>query len=168
MQVLAAFGSVFVIDRLGRKVLLLISIIIVIICLVLLGIFFYMLARDPDSVANIGWLPLTSLSIYILAFEIGLGPVAWVMLGEIYSNELKLYASPISGAFNWLSAFLIAYFFQSLSNAIGIGETFWLFAVVSFFGMLFIIFVVPETKGKSLQEIQKMMSGRKAMEEVQL
>lgn len=158
MQVVAALASASVIDKLGRKILLLTSITIVIICLILLGIFFFMLDQDENSVSNIGWLPLASLSIYMMAFEIGLGPVAWAMLGEIYSNELKLYASPISGAVNWFLAFLITYFFQSLSNAIGIGQTFWMFAVVSFIGFIFIIFVVPETKNKSLQEIQKMLA----------
>ena len=165
MEVIAVIISVFVIERLGRKVLLLISISVVIICLILLGIFFYMLDQDPASVAHIGWLPLVSLSIYILAFEVGLGPVGWTMLGEIYSNELKIYASPISGCLNWFLAFLITYFFQRLSDWIGIGQTFWLFAAASLFGVFFIIFMVPETKGKSLADIQRMLSGRRSREE---
>lgn len=161
MQLLATFASTVVVDRLGRKLLLLISIVSMIICLVLLGVFFFLQADAGSNVDSLGWLPLTSLSIYIITFSLGFGPIPWLMLGEVYSNELKPLFSPITGSFNWFLAFLITYFFESLSNAIGIGETFWLFAGLSVFGVLFCFFRIQETKGKSLQEIQRMLAGEK-------
>lgn len=164
MHVLATGVSAIVVDRLGRKLLLTISISVVILCLVLLGIFFFMMDQDPSSVSSIGWLPILSLSVYIIAFALGFGPVPWVMLGEVYSSEMKPVASPLSGAFNWFLAFLITYFFQGLSDAIGKGETFWLFAVISVIGLCFVLLIVPETKGKSLAEIQVMLSGGKSVE----
>lgn len=157
IHALATLLSAAVVDKLGRKLLLMVSVSIVILCLGLLGIFFYMLDRDETSVEDLGWLPLASLSIYTIVFALGLGPVPWVMLGEVYSNDMKPIASPITGAFNWSLAFLITNTFGMLSDEIGIGETFWMFAVAISFGVLFVIFIVPETKGKSLQEIQLVM-----------
>ena len=161
MQVLATLVSSVVVDKLGRKLLLLISIISMIVCLILLGVFFFMKSNDPTSVESLGWLPLTALSIYIITFSLGFGPIPWLMLGEVYSNEMKPLMSPITGSFNWFLAFLITYFFESLSSAIGIGETFWLFAGLSVIGVLFVFFLIPETKGKTLPEIQRMLAGEK-------
>lgn len=78
VQLLAtAFASV-VIDRSGRKILLLMSSFIMAICLTMLGSFYYLEDIDSDYIDQLWWLPLTSLSFYVLAFSIGLGPVPWV------------------------------------------------------------------------------------------
>lgn len=161
MQLLATAASAGVVDKLGRKLLLLISIISMIVCLVLLGVFFFLKDDATTDVSNLGWLPITSLSIYIITFSFGFGPIPWSMIAEVYSNELKPLFSPITGSFNWFLAFLITYFFESLSSAIGIGQTFWLFAGLSVIGVLFVFFRVQETKGKSLIEIQRMLGGNK-------
>ena len=145
------------VDKLGRKIFLLISITGMILCLFSLGLFFYLLDYYPSSVENLKWLPLASLSIYMIAFSLGIGPIPWLILGEIFSNDLKPFAAPICGFINWFIGFLITFVYGSLSAAIGIGQTFWLFAVINFFGIFFIVFMVPETKGKSLPEIQKML-----------
>ena len=133
-----------------------------ILCLSALGFFFVLLDFYPSSVENIKWLPLASLSIYMIAFSLGFGPIPWLILGEIFSNELKPFAGPICGFINWFIGFLITFLFGSVSAAIGIGQTFWLFAVINVFGVFFIIFMVPETKGKTLPEIQKMLVGTSA------
>lgn len=158
IHVLTTLLSAVVVDKLGRKFLLLVSVSVVIFCLVLLGIFFYMMDQDSSSVEYLGWLPLASLSVYTIVFALGLGPVPWVMLGEVYPNDIKTIASPITGAFNWSLAFLITNSFGKLSDEIGIGETLWIFAVASVFGVLFVLIIVPETKGKSLQEIQLILA----------
>lgn len=113
--------------------------------------------KDPASVQHLGWLPLASLSVYITCFSLGFGPVPWLMLGEIFSNDLKPFAGPICGSFNWFAVFVITSFFGSVSASIGIGETFWLFAVINVSGIFFIVFSVPETKNRTLAEIQEML-----------
>ena len=113
--------------------------------------------QNPLNVENIGWLPLVSLSIFMVAISLGFGPVPWIMLGEIFSNDLKPIGGSISGAFNWTLAFALTNTFGLVIDSIGIGQTFWMFAAVSSVGVFFIIFVVPETKGKSLPEIQRML-----------
>lgn len=113
--------------------------------------------QDAASMEYIGWLPLASLSVFMVAISLGFGPVPWIMLGEIFSNDLKPIGGSISGAFNWTLAFLLTNTFGLVVDTIGIGQTFWMFAAVSSIGVFFIIFVVPETKSKSLMEIQRML-----------
>ena len=83
------------------------------------------------------------------------------MLSEIYSKEYNAIASPLSGAFNWGLAFIITVTFSMITNAIGLGQTFWMFAGFSALGVLFTFFLVPETKGRSISEIQRMLGGEK-------
>jgi hypothetical protein len=131
--------------------------------LVALGTYFFLLEDDAASVANLGWLPLTSLCIFLVAFSIGYGPVAWLMLSEIYSKDYNAIAGPVSGAFNWLLAFAITSTFGYISDAIGIGPTFWIFAGLTLIGFFFSVFVVIETKAKSMAEIQRILAGEKAL-----
>lgn len=151
----------FLIDRLGRKILLGISSAFMTLMLVALGVFFFLLNSDPSSVANLDWLPLTSLCVFLIAFSVGYGPVPWLMLSEIYSKDYNAIASPVSGAFNWMLAFAITSTFGYISDAIGIGPTFWIFAGLSLIGFFFSVFVVVETKAKSMADIQRLLSGEK-------
>lgn len=127
--------------------------------LIALGVYFFLFDLEDFSVENLVWLPLTSLCIFLVAFSIGYGPVPWLMLSEIYSKEYNAIASPISAAFNWMLAFAITSTFGYLTSAIGTGPTFWLFAGLSFIGIFFNIFVVIETKAKTMSEIQREMAG---------
>lgn len=163
MQVIATFVASMVIDKLGRRIMLLISVAIMAVCSILLGIFFFLSQRNPADVENLGWLPIVSLSIFIVMFSIGFGPIPWVMIGELFAPDVKGVAASLAGAFNWILAFAITKSFVDLREAIGIGETFWLFAGMSVLGTVFVFFFVPETKGKSLTEIQTMLAGEKAV-----
>lgn len=163
MQVIATFVASMVIDKLGRRIMLLISIAIMSLCSILLGIFFFLSQRNPADVANLGWLPIVSLSIFIVMFSIGFGPIPWVMIGELFAPDVKGVAASLAGATNWILSFVITKTFVNIRDTIGIGETFWLFAGMSALGTIFVFFFVPETKGKSLTEIQTMLAGEKAI-----
>lgn len=102
MQVVATFIASLVVDRLGRRLLLLASDAIMALCTILLGIFFFMKQNDESSVDSIGWLPVVSLCIFIVAFSIGFGPVPWLMMGELFAPDVKTIAAPLAGTFNWL------------------------------------------------------------------
>lgn len=158
MQVIATFVASMVIDRLGRRILLLGSILVMGICTVFLGIYFYMYDQDKSNVEGMGWLPVLSLCLYIVVFSLGFGPIPWVMIGELFATDVKGLAGSIAGSFSWLLAFVITKSFTNIRETIGLGETFWLFAMFSALGTVFVFFYVPETKGKSLIEIQKMLS----------
>ena len=129
--------------------------------LVTLGSFFFIQQKYPDLAVSLGWLPVSSLAIYIIAFALGFGPIPWLMVSELYSKDVNAIMSSITGAMNPCLTFIVASSFGSISNAIGIGETFWIFAAFSIVGTVFVYLKVPETKGKSLADIQRMLSGQK-------
>lgn len=157
----ATLAGSLLVDRAGRKILLLISVIAMTLTLTTFGVFFHLSEVDPLTAESINFLPLTSLCVYLIFFALGYGPVVWLMLSEIYSKEYNYIASPISGAFNWTLAFLITVTFGSISSTIGIGMTFWMFAALSALGTIFTFVFVPETKGKSITDIQRMLNGEK-------
>lgn len=149
------------VDKAGRRVLLLLSIAIMTVSLTALGAFFFLRDVDPKLAQTLGWLPLTSLCVFIISFALGFGPIPFMMISEIYSKEIKAIASPITGAFNWSLVFVLTLTFEPISKAIGIGQVFWIFAGFSFVGVFFIFFMVPETKGKSMMSIQTVLGSRR-------
>jgi MFS family permease len=161
VHVFATLAGSLLVDKAGRKILLLLSIIVMTLTLIALGVFFYIADNDKELAESLSWLPLTSLCVYLIAFALGYGPIPWLMLSEIYSKEYNALASPLTGAFNWSLAFVITLTFGMISDAIGIGQTFWVFAGLSVIGTIFTFLFVPETKGKSMTEIQQMLNGEK-------
>lgn len=160
IQVLATFTSSLVVDKLGRRILLLLSALVMCVCLTALGVFFFLQdthGKDSSIVQMIGWLPVIALSLFIIAFSLGFGPIPWMMAGELCLIDIKSFVGSTAGTFNWLLSFTVTSTFNTLNESIGPGQVFWLFAGIMLIGFLFIFFVVPETKGKSIDEIQLML-----------
>ncbi|XP_076749707.1 facilitated trehalose transporter Tret1 [Xylocopa sonorina] len=157
MQVIAASASGLIVDRAGRRILLLLSAIFMCLTTCILGVYFY-LSRIKTDVSSIGWLPLVAICIFIIMFNMGFGPIPWTMMGEIFSPEVKGVAASSASLLNWILVFIVTKFFSDLSIAIGIDVTFWLFAVICLIGAFFVYILVPETKGKSLEAIQRELS----------
>ncbi|XP_055693288.1 facilitated trehalose transporter Tret1-like [Lutzomyia longipalpis] len=155
---MGVFGTViscFTIDRFGRRVLLLISMSVMCVTICGLGVYFYL--DIHSSTEGLGWLPLVCLAIYNTAFAMGIAPVPWLMNGELFAPDVRATGAGIATMTTWVLASVITKTFVNLEAAIGKPGTYWLFTGFSFVGVLFIAFVVPETKGKSLVEIQKML-----------
>lgn len=155
IQAVATFISTLVVDRLGRRILLLISDFVMAICTLLLGIYFYLQNETDDDITNLGWLPLTSVCLFIVVFSLGYGPIPWMMVGELFAPQIKGFASSVSCVLNWILAFVVTRFYSDLALSFGTHTTFWIFAVISAIGTAFVFFLVPETKGKTLDQIQK-------------
>ncbi|CAG7784985.1 unnamed protein product [Allacma fusca] len=155
VQVVATVGSSLLMDRLGRKILLLFSEITMGIFLVALGVFFYTKATHPETAIGIGWLPLVSLIVFIIAFSMGFGPVPWLMMGELLPPNMKGPASALATSSNWILAFAVTLCFEDIKLAIGPEWCYWMFAIICAVGTAFVFIFVPETKGKSLDEIQE-------------
>jgi MFS family permease len=151
VQIVATLAGALLVDRLGRRILLVISDVGMTLSLVALGAFFSIATEDRDS---IGWLPLVSLMVFISAFSIGFGPIPWMILGEILPPRAKGLASAIATSFNWTLAFLVGQFFADIKEGLGINWCYFSFAIVCVVGTIYILTIVPETKGKSLDEIQ--------------
>lgn len=159
-QVVSTVVSASLIDKAGRKILLQFSGTVMAICLTVLGYYFHLKTKGSD-VSSLGMMPLVSVVLYILVFAVGFGPIPWMICGEMLSPEIKGPGTGIACAMNWLLAFAVTKAFQPLSEAVGPAGTYWIFAVICVIGFFFVTFVVVETKGKSISEIQEMLSGRK-------
>lgn len=137
------------VDQLGRKKLLLIGAAGMAICLSLVGLAFY-------QQATTGYWVLAGILLYISFFAISLGPLTFVVVAEIFPNHIRGRAMGVAIFFLWLSVYVVSQTFPMLLDAIGTAYTFWIYMVMSVLAFLFIWRSVPETKGKSLEEIQEM------------
>ncbi|XP_041974757.1 facilitated trehalose transporter Tret1-like [Aricia agestis] len=155
---ISTFLATAIIDRLGRKMLLYISSVSMIVTLVTLGSYFYLRDLNVD-VSSYGWLPLLCLVVYVLGFSIGFGPIPWLMLGEILPSKIRGNAASLATGLNWTCTFLVTFSFHEIVKMLKMSGTFWMFSVICMAGLLFVIFFVPETRGKSLEEIEKKLTG---------
>ncbi|HKN92987.1 MAG TPA: sugar porter family MFS transporter, partial [Thermoleophilaceae bacterium] len=141
--------AVLILDKVGRRPLLLVGTVGCILSLVMLGVFF-----ASGSLQNsASWVALVCLIVYIAAFAIGLGPVFWLMIAEIFPLSVRSPAMSVSTVGNWASNFVVSSFFLSLTSAITKQGTFWLYAGFGVLALVFFAVRVPETKDQSLEEI---------------
>jgi sugar porter (SP) family MFS transporter len=138
------------IDRVGRRPLLLISLAGMAASLFVLGGAFLL----PQFKSVLGWIAVGSLMTYVGFFAVGLGPVFWLILSEIYPLRIRGRAMSVGTAANWLANLIVALTFLTLTRAIGKPGTFWLYAAVTVGTWFFAYFLVPETKGKTLEQIE--------------
>jgi MFS family permease len=140
--------AVRLVDRRGRRPLLLASAAGAGVSLALLGLTFEVSLGGAGS-----WLSLLCLLGYVTAFAAGLGPVFWVLVSEIFPPEARATGVGVATAVNWFSAFAIGLVFVPLADAIGQGPTFWAFAAACAIAFVFVERYVPETKGRGFDEI---------------
>ncbi|XP_018312785.1 solute carrier family 2, facilitated glucose transporter member 8 isoform X2 [Mycetomoellerius zeteki] len=161
VQVLASAVTPVVVDRSGRRLLLLISGIGETVSLCALGLYFYLKEAQhaDDVVEQISWLPIVSLVIFIATYCIGWGPLPWAVMGEMFDPNVKAKASGITVCICWFLAFLLTKFSSNLEKALGNYASFWMFAGFCFVSVLYTVFLLPETKGKTLQQIQDELNG---------
>ncbi len=143
--------GVFLIDRSGRKTLMYIGSIGYIVSLSLVSVAFFL-----------GWTGMVVpifLFLFIAAHAIGQGAVIWVFISEIFPNHLRASGQAFGSSTHWVLAALIPSLIPFLFNhpMIGAGVVFLIFAVMMIFQLLFVVFMMPETKGKTLEELEKMV-----------
>jgi SP family galactose:H+ symporter-like MFS transporter len=138
-------------DRVGRRPLLLVGVAGQIVGLAILGLAFQL----HQLATIIGYLAIISLAIYVGSFAIGLGPVFWLMISEIYPLRVRGAAMSIATFANWGLNLAVALTFLTLVGILGRPGTFWLYAVIGIAAWLFIFRLVPETRGQSLEEIEE-------------
>jgi SP family facilitated glucose transporter-like MFS transporter 8 len=158
MQLLMGFVTAVTVERLGRKILLIGSTILMCFSLGGVGLHFYLKDVYGDIGINLDWLPLTSLIVYVCAFGAGLGPVIFILFSEMCGSDIKDLAVGAANSVLWFSAFMVTKYFTNLVHLLGTGQTFWLFSLFNLLAAIFIYFMVPETKGKSLSEIQEKLA----------
>jgi MFS family permease len=101
-------------------------------------------------------LPVLILTLCAIAcYAMSLAPVTWVLISEIFPNRVRGAAISVSVSALWIASFLLTYTFPMIHHTFGAADTFWLYAAICFAGFLFILFRVPETKGKTLEQIER-------------
>ncbi|KAG8535564.1 hypothetical protein GDO81_028262, partial [Engystomops pustulosus] len=168
VQVAVTAVAALIMDRAGRKVLLLLSGVIMAVSTTLFGVYFKIsvphgknssvlmsaehLAEGPADAP--AWLALLSMGLFIAGFAIGWGPIPWLLMSEIFPLRARGVASGFCVVTNWGCAFLVTKVFHELLDLLSPYGTFWLFAAFCALNVVFTVLCVPETKGKTLEQIQ--------------
>jgi MFS transporter, SP family, galactose:H+ symporter len=154
VNVLATFIAIAFIDRLGRRPLLIAGLIGMGLSLAAVGFAFQHSQMTGGSQSTTGVITLAALVVFIISFAFSLGPVTWTVINEIYPGDVRGRAVAVATAVNWGAAFLVSEFFLSVVKAIGQAYTFWMFAAFCVLGLVWVWVGVPETRGRSLEEIE--------------
>jgi len=144
------FVAIGFVDKAGRRPLLLIGTAVQTVALGLVGWMFH---------TGVSGVPLLLCVIgFTAAFAMAMGPLSWLICSEIFPNKVRARAMSVAGVTIWVSCFIVAQTFPMMNDnpAIGPARTFWIYAGVSLFSFLFVLAMIPETKGRTLEQIEKM------------
>jgi MFS transporter, SP family, galactose:H+ symporter len=154
VNVLLTLVSIQLIDRVGRRVLLLWSLGGMAACLLVLAAGFTL-----GNGGALGWVTVLSLAAYVAFFAVGLGPVFWSLIAEIFPLAVRGRAMSLAAISNWGFNLLVTVTFLGLIDLCGRAGTFLLYAVLTLAAIVFTARLVPETKGRSLEEIEDSLQG---------
>jgi SP family arabinose:H+ symporter-like MFS transporter len=140
------FVAIWLVDRAGRKPLLVVGTLVQVISLALVGVMF----QSGQS----GALLLASILAFVAAFAVAMGPIPWIVNSEIFPTKLRGRAMSVAILCLWLADWIVTQTFPMLRESIGPAKTFWAYAACSLLSTLFVLLMVPETKGRTLEEIE--------------
>ncbi|KAJ9690400.1 hypothetical protein PVL29_012848 [Vitis rotundifolia] len=156
--------AIFLIDRVGRKPLLYVSTIGMTTCLFGLGLTLSLLGNGPLGIK----LAILSVCGNVAFFSVGIGPICWVLSSEVFPLRLRAQASALGAVGSRVSSGTIAMSFLSVARAITVAGTFFVFSGISALSIAFVYMCVPETKGKTLEEIEMLFKNEKERRGVEL
>lgn len=146
-NVIFTFVAIYTVDRWGRRRLMLIGAAGLAVIYLLMGCCYF---------AGVsGWMMLALVMMAIACYAMSLAPIVWVVLSEIFPQQIRGTAMAISTLFLWIASFILTYTFPLLNEWLQAAGTFWLYGGICLAGFFFIRSRLPETKGKSLEEIEK-------------
>ncbi|KAJ8710068.1 hypothetical protein PYW07_009434 [Mythimna separata] len=150
LQLAGSFFTTVSIEKFGRKIPLACSSLVVSICMTTLATSFLLGTGGVPS-----WLPVVAVCVCILAYGAGLAPVPMVIMAEVFTFQVRARMAGASMAFSFFCSSLTVLFYTPIANQFGAFVVFYTFAAVTLFGVVYTVLWVPETKGKSLEDIQK-------------
>ena len=157
VNILATIPAIMLVDRIGRKPLLLLGSIGMTVTLTAMAVVFATAGAGPDGKPVLTHMAavagLTAADLYIVAFAVSWGPVMWVLLGEMFPNEIRGAALAISGATNWVANFTVTVSFLPLLKSFGLTGAYALYAIAAAISLPFVWLAVRETKGKTLEQM---------------
>jgi len=158
VSIAACIGTMLLIDRIGRKPLLLIGSVGMAITLGAMAWVFATAGKSADGqlhlAGNAGPIALVAANLYVIFFNLSWGPVMWVMLGEMFPNQIRGSALAVSGLAQWLANFVITMTFPLMLTHIGLGGAYGLYAFFALISVLFVLKAVHETKGMELEQME--------------
>lgn len=168
IQIVFTLIACLIVDKSGRRLLLMVGGFCMFVVLFLLGVYYDITIFDDKSdgqidifhrrtvpVSEISWLAITCVIVFIIMFSLGWGPIPWMLMSELFPPKARDVAGAFVNVVNWLSAFLIMKLFPQMKDTFKDQGTFWFYAGFSLLSFLFTLFFVPETKGKTLEEIER-------------
>ena len=150
VNVLMTIVAILVIDRVGRKPLLYAGLAGMVVSLAIIGGAFL----DPNLAGILSWVTLAGLMLYVASFAVSFGPLLWVMLPEIFPLKVRGAGAGVSALSNWGANFVVSQAFLPLVMLIGTTAVFWILAGICVAAAIFVHFLVPETRGRSLEQIE--------------
>lgn len=158
IQVVFTGVAALIMDKAGRKALLIISGVAMALSTTAFGAYFYLVNMQKQSGeqphTDLSWLALLSMVVFITGFAIGWGPIPWLVMSEIFPVKVRGFASAVCVLTNWGMAFIVTKTFQDMMTALTSAGTFWLFSCMCIINVIFTMAFVPETKGKTLEQIE--------------
>jgi MFS family permease len=144
------FVALGTVDRIGRRPLMLFGSIGLACIYTVMGICY---------AQGVTGLPVLLLVLAAIGcYSMSLAPVTWVIISEIFPNRIRGAAMSVAVSALWIACFIITYTFPLLNKRLGAHGTFWLYAAICVLGFFFILWKLPETKGKSLEKIEREMA----------
>ena len=153
INVLATVGAIAMIDRVGRKPLLYVGLAGMAVSLSVIAASSLLSAGGSITAADL--VTVVAVWAFVIFFAISLGPIPWLMASELFPVSVRGKAASIATVVGWVGNLIISFTFLSLLDLIGEAATFFSYAVVAVLGFVFVWFLVPETKGRTLEEIQE-------------
>lgn len=157
VSILACLFSIALVDKLGRRPLLLIGSLGMTATLGILAWAFAQATTTGGHVslpAGVGTTALVAANVYVVFFNLSWGPVMWVMLGEMFPNQMRGSALAVAGAAQWLANFAVSSSFPWLAKNIGLPVTYAAYTVFALISFVFVLRAVHETKGRELEAMQ--------------
>jgi len=156
LQIMGAICTTSLIDRSGRKVLMASSSLLVAFFMLTMGTYFHLQSLEVD-LTSYQWVPVVALSLCVFSYTLGAGSIPFILVSDLLTNEVRSVAGMVVVQVMFTNSFLSLRFFAPAVEAFGNHVIFYFFGVSATIGGLATIFLIPETKGKSTQEIQELL-----------
>jgi len=168
VNILATIPAIMLVDRIGRKPLLLIGSIGMAVTLGAMALVFNTASVGPDGKPLLDhtaavW-GLTAANLYIVAFAMSWGPVMWVLLGEMFPNQMRGAALAVSGATNWVANFVVTVTFLPMLSAVGLAGAYAFYSIAAAISLPFVWAAVRETKGRTLEQMKDTTNLNRALD----